>query len=180
MTHSREQLIKLGFIAHPHGIKGEAEIRLLNTEQEESVLEEGMKVWLFPGSEKSKLDPKGEEWKILKIRFGNKVICQFEGIKDRTHLETMLPLEIYLDRASFPEPDDDEVYLVDLVDMQVFSTDEVELGKIESFSDNGMQYLFNVRLLDGSLLTLPYVDAFFPKIDVEKKRVTMILPEYSE
>jgi len=176
----KDQLIKLGFIAHPHGIKGEAEIRLLNTNQDESVLDEDMKVWLFPANEKSKLNPKGEEWKISKLRFGNKVICQFEGIKDRTHLETFLPLEIYLDRAAFPEPEDDQVYLVDLIDMPCFSPEGVELGKIESFADNGMQYLFDVRLVDGSVLTLPYVDVFFPEIDVENKRVTMVLPEYTE
>lgn len=180
MTQSKDKLIKLGFVAHPHGIKGEAEIRLLNSNLEESILDDGMVVWLFPQNEKSGLNPKGEEWTISKLRFGNKVIATFAGIKDRTHLETLLPFEIFLDRESFPEPDEDEVYLVDLIDMPVFSPEGVELGVIESFSDNGMQYLFDVRLMDGSRITLPYVDAFFPKVDVENKRVTMVMPEYSE
>ena len=87
----KDDLIKLGFVANPHGIKGEAELRLLNTE--DSVLEDGMTVFLFPSTAKSKISQVGEEWKIQKIRFGNKVICQFEGIKDRTHLETLLPFE---------------------------------------------------------------------------------------
>lgn len=180
MGQSKEHLIKLGFVAHPHGIKGEAELRLLNPNPEESVLDEGMKLWLFPSSEKSKINPKGEEWTISKLRFGNKVICQFEGIKDRTQLEGLIPFEFYLDREEFPEADDDEVYLVDLINMPVVSPNGEELGKLESFSDNGMQYLFDVRLSDGTKITLPYVDAFFPEIDMENKRIVMIMPEYTE
>lgn len=176
----KESLIKLGFVAHPHGIKGEAEIRLLNPNPEESVLDDDMKVWLYPTSAKSKINPNGEEWHILKIRFGNKIICQFEGIKDRTHLESLIPFEIFLDRKSFPETEDNEVYLVDLIDMEVVSVEGNLLGKLESFSDNSMQILFEVRLENGELLSLPYVDSFFPSIDMEKKQITMIMPEFTE
>lgn len=177
---NKDQLIKLGFVAHPHGIKGEAEIRLLNPNPEESVLDDGMTIWLFPTSPKSKINQKGEEWKINKIRFGNKVICQLDGIKDRTHLESLIPFEIYLDRESFPETDDDEVYLVDLVDMDVVTEEGELVGKLESFSDNGMQYLFDIRMTTGELLTLPYVDAFFPDVDMETKKITIIMPDYTE
>ncbi len=111
---------------------------------------------------------------------GNKVICQFQGIKDRSHLETLIPFEIFLDREAFPAPPENEVYLVDLIDMMVVNEAGEELGKLESFSDNGMQYLFDVRLNSGEVVTLPYVDLFFPKIDMKNKKITMILPEYTE
>jgi 16S rRNA processing protein RimM len=104
----------------------------------------------------------------------------FEGIKDRTHLETLLPFEIHVPREAFPEPDEDEVYLVDLIDYTVISPEGEKLGSLESFSDNGMQYLFEVRLIDGSKITLPYVEAFFPEIDPEERTITMIMPEYTE
>jgi 16S rRNA processing protein RimM len=180
MTKEKQNMIKLAFVAHPHGLRGEAELRLINTNIEESILDDGMKVWLFPSSDKSKLKPDGEEWTIEKLRFGNKVICQFQGMKDRTHLETLIPFEIFLDRESFPEADEGEVYLVDLIGMKVFSPEGEELGQLESFSDNGMQYLFDVRLITGEKITLPYVDAFFPELDMENKKMTMIMPEYTE
>lgn len=176
----KEELIKLGFAAHPHGLRGEVELRLLNPDPNESVLDDEMKVWLFPTSEKSKLNPKGEEWTIAKLRFGNKIICSFEGMKDRTHLETLLPFEFYLDRASFPEIEGDEFYLVDLVDLPVFSPEGEKLGTLESFSDNGMQYLFDIRLENGEVMTLPYIEQFFPEISVEEKKIIMVLPEYTE
>jgi len=176
----KDKLIKLGFVAHPHGLKGEAELRLLNTNYEESVLQDGLSVWIFPSSSKSKVKEFGEKWVIEKIRFGNKVICQFEGMKDRTHLESFIPFEIYLERQAFPEPEDDEVYLVDLIDMDVVNEEGVVVGKLESFSDNGMQYLFEVRLNQGEKIVLPYVDSFFPEIDLKNKKITMIMPEYTE
>lgn len=175
---NKEDLIKLGFCAHPHGIKGEAEFRLINTE--DSVLEDGLTVYLYPTNEKSQLSHYGEEWKISKIRFGNKVIANLEGIKDRTHLETIIPFEIFVPRDAFPEPEEGEVYLADLVGMQVNDPEGKIVGRLESFDDNGFQYLLNIRLDVGGILTLPYVDAFFPAIDLEEKIITMIPPEYSE
>ncbi len=169
----------MGFVANPHGIRGEAELCLFN--RENSILEEGMSVVLFPSSEKSRISPSGEEWRISKIRFGNKVICLFEGVKDRTHLETLLPFEIFLDREIFPEPDENEVYLVDLIDMDVINEQGEVIGKLESFSDNGEQYLFDIRLTyGGERLTLPYIESFFPSIDMNKRQITMVMPEYTE
>jgi 16S rRNA processing protein RimM len=177
---NKDQLIKLAFVAHPHGIKGEAEIRLINPNPEESVLDDDMKVWLFPTSPKSKINQNGEEWRIIKIRFGNKIICQFDGVKDRTHLESLIPFEIFLGREDFPDTPEDEFYLVDLIDMDVVDEEGTVVGKLESFSDNGMQYLFDIRMSTGELMTLPYVDAFFPDIDMEEKKITMIMPDYTE
>jgi 16S rRNA processing protein RimM len=177
---NKENLIKLAFVAHPHGIKGEAELRLLNSDPEESILEEGMKVWLFPSSPKSKIQAQGEEWVIQKIRFGNKVICQFKAMIDRTHLESLIPFDVYLDRELFPQIENNEVYLIDLINMDIINEEGEKIGVLESFSDNGMQYLFDIRLVSGEIITLPYVDIFFPEIDMKNKKITMIMPEYSE
>ena len=180
MAKENLKMIKLATSGHPHGLKGEIELRLVNPNYDECVLDDGMTVWVFPVAEKSKLKKTGEQWKINKLRFGNKVLCVFDGIKDRTHLETFMPFDVQLSRDEFPEVDDDQVYLVDLIDMDVVDPDGVKLGVIESFSENPQQYLFDVRLNDGSVITVPYVDVFFPEIDMENKKITMIMPEFTE
>ncbi len=180
MSKESLKMVKIASAFHPHGIKGQAELRLLNDNYDESILDEGMKVYLYPANEKSQVSKAGEEWVIQKLAFGNKVICTFNGVKDRTHLETMLPFELFVPRDAFPETENNEVYLVDLVDWDIVSPEGKKLGTLEGFSDNGQQYLFDVRLNDGSVITLPYVDAFFPEINSEKKQIVMIMPEYSE
>lgn len=174
---NKDQLVKLAFVAHPHGIKGEAEVRLVLPE---SILEDGMKVWLFPSSLKSKISAQGEEWTIQKIRYGNKTISQFEGVKDRTHLESLIPFEIYLARDEFPEPEDDDFYMIDLIDMEVLNEAGELVGKVASFSDNGAQYLLDIQMENGEMLTLPFVENFFPEVDAEARKITVIMPEYSE
>ena len=74
MGTPRNQVL-VGVIVGAHGIKGEVELRLLNENQDESILDEEMTVYLYPASEKSQLSHHGEEWKIQRLRFGNKVIC---------------------------------------------------------------------------------------------------------
>jgi len=175
-----KNLIKIGFVTYPHGIRGDAELRLLNDNYDECVLDDGMIVTLMPGSPKSKLPSSGVECEIEKLRFGNKVIMTLKGIKDRTHLESWLPFDLYLDREDFPEAQDGEVYLVDLIGLDVVSPEGEKLGVLESFSDNGMQYLFEVKLLSGELMTLPYVDSFFPEINTQAGTIVMIMPEYEE
>lgn len=173
-------MITLATASQPHGIRGEVELRLLNPDEDQSILEEGMRVFLFPSSEKSDISHIGEEWIISKIRFGNKVICQLKDVKDRTHLETLLPFEVRLPRDEFPETDENEIYLVDLIGWSVVDVDGVEIGMLKSFDDNGMQYILNVRMDDGSTISLPYVDSFFPEVNQVTKTITMILPEYSD
>ncbi len=172
--------IKMGEAFHPHGIKGEVELRVFNSIENDSSLSDGAELLLKPLSEKSKLNSQGELWKISKLRFGNKVICLLEGIKDRTHLESLLPFEFFLKREEFEELDEGEFYLVDVVGFEVFSPTGELLGVLENFDDNGEQYLFNVRLKDGSILTLPYVDVFFPEIRFADKKIIMNMPEYTE
>ena len=174
---NKEDLIKLAFVAHPHGIKGEAELRLLNPEQ---ILDDGMKVWLYPSSQKSKINEQGEEWGIQKIRYGNKTICQFEGVRDRTHLESLIPFEIYLAREDFPELEEEDFYLVDLIGMDVVNESGTTVGIVKDFADNGAQYLLDIRLATGEMMTLPFVENFFPDVNVEERKITMIMPEYTE
>lgn len=180
MTNQNKNLIQLAYVAHPHGIKGEAELRLTNTNPEEAILQEGMTVVLFPSSLKSKISKAGEEWKISKLRFGNKIICQFEGIQDRTHLESLIPFEVHLDRAEFPENKDGEVYLVDLIGLTAVNEAGEEVGELVNIEDNGMQYLLDIRLKTGGYTLLPYVDVFVKNIDLENKKITVVMPEYTE
>jgi len=78
MAKDKLKKMKMGFVSQPHGIRGEAELRLFNTE--DRVLEEGMAVTLYPSNERSCLSPEGEDWTITKLRFGNKVICHLKAL----------------------------------------------------------------------------------------------------
>lgn len=171
-------MIKLGSVTRPHGIKGEAELFLFN--HQDSILENGMKVFITPESEKSQLPAEGEWREIKSIRFGNKTIVVFDNIIDRTHLETLLPFSVSLPRESFPELEEGEHYLSDLVGLVCETEDGKRIGVIESFSDNGAQLLALIRTEKGNSFELPYVKVFFPEVNLAEKKMIIVPPEYTE
>lgn len=171
-------MIKLGSVTRPHGIKGEAELYLFNTK--DSILKNGLKVFLTPDSDKSQLAVKGEWREIKNIRFGNKTIMTLEGVVDRTQLETLIPFSVSLPRESFPVLGEGEFYLVDLVGLECVTEEGKLVGMIDSFEDNGAQLLAVVKTKSGNRFELPYVKVFFPEVKLAEKKIIIVPPEYTE
>ena len=180
----KNHLIKLAMATHAHGLKGEVVLHLMNPDQENTLLGPGLSVWLFPNnnsrsSKLSALSQEGEQWKIEKIRWGSKILCEFEGIRDRTHIEGLLPLEIYLEREFFPTLDEGEFYLVDLEGAEVFEYEsQIKVGTLTSFSDNGAQTILHIQNLKKEEMLLPFIDQFVPEVNVEEKKIWVCLPLY--
>ncbi len=168
-------LIELGIANRPHGIKGGFLFKLYNTN--ESVLSNGSIITLVPESSKSSIKEKGEQFEIENIHFGNKTICYLKDIKDRNIVEAMLPFKIMYSRQNFPSPKEDEVYVEDLIGLTVYDIDGYEMGKVVSYSDNGAQVILKIKL-KAETVELPFVKNFFPHLDIEKGRITMIQPEF--
>ncbi|MDP7319209.1 MAG: ribosome maturation factor RimM [Bacteriovoracaceae bacterium] len=172
---SEEKLIELGIASRPHGIKGGVQFKLYNTH--DSVLTQGSVLWLYPLNEKSSLPKEGLQKEIERIHFGNKVICYLKNLKDRNELETILPFKIYYPRHLFPKLPENEWYLEDLKGLDVYDQDGYKVGLVKGYFDNGAQIVLKVKLA-SEVIELPFVDAFFPKVDLEKKKITMIMPEF--
>jgi 16S rRNA processing protein RimM len=172
----KEKLVELGVSGKPHGIKGGFLFKLNNNE--ESVLIKGAVVYLYPSNKDSSIPESGEKLTIKSISFGNKVICYFDGVTDRNIVEAMLPFGIYYPREDFPDLDDGEFYISDLMGLKVISPEGEELGLVDSHYDNGFQVILCV-VVKGKKIELPFVENFFPEINIESGEVTMLLPEYS-
>ncbi len=171
----KSKLIELGVSNRPHGIKGGFLFKLKN--HNDSILRDGFEILIYPENEKSSVSQDGQKVLIEKIHFGNKTICYLKGIKDRNLVEEMIPFKIFVSRSSFPKLGNDEWYLEDLKGLDVFDINGHKIGKVKNFFDNGAQTVLQVKL-EKEIIELPFVEVFFPYIDLEKNRITMILPEY--
>jgi 16S rRNA processing protein RimM len=170
-----ETLVELGFCNKPHGIKGGFALNLHN--QQESVLTKGLEVTLVPSKTHSSLPTEGRPYVIASIQFGNKAIVYFEGVRDRNQVEAMVPFKLMLERDKFPELEDGEFYLNDLIGMEAFNPAGKRVGEITSMYDNGAQTIIVIVTKSGEELEVPLVDEFFPSIEPENNRVTVIPPE---
>jgi len=171
-------MIKLGSVSRPHGLKGEAELFLFNPQ--DSILKNGLKVFLMPEKPTSEISPVGEWRQIKSIRFGNKTILTLEDIPDRTALEKLMPFSVSLPRDSFPKLPEGDHYLVDLIGLECVTAEGKKIGVIDSFADNGAQLLAVVRSQSGSTFDLPYVKVFFPEVKLAEKQIIIVPPEYTE
>ena len=170
-----KELIELGTATRPHGIKGGFLFKLINSQ--DSILKKGSVITIYPLNDSSDISKDGKDIKIEAIHFGNKTICYLNGVKDRNIVEAMLPFSVHYPRSEFPELKSGEWYLDDLVGLNVFNLDGVEIGKVDSFYDNGAQSVLCLKL-KGQKLELPFIDAFFPYVDIEKNKIVLNEPEY--
>ncbi len=176
VSHMPEDLVEVGYCAKPHGIKGAFHFVVGNTE--DSVLSDGLSVYLHPASPKSQISKDGEKHIIKKITFGHKVMVYIDGVNDRNKVEEMIPFKISVSRADFPEVDDDEVYVTDVIGCIALNIENDEVvGTVHDFYDNGAQIVLKINTKNG-IEEIPFVDQFVPEVDIENKTIKVRLLEF--
>lgn len=174
MSSMKDKLILLGSCSKAHGIKGGFSAHLIN--QHDSSLEKGTSVVLKPKTKSSSIPVEGDEFKISSISFGNKCIIYFEGIDDRNSVEAMIPFEIHINRSELPELEDGNYYIEDLVGLKVLNGKGEQVGKVKTYFDNGAQTVLVVKK-DKGVVELPFIEQFFPELNIEEGHITMNEPE---
>lgn len=111
-----KQLVPVGVIARPHGVRGELRVHLYNAKSR--LLHGIAEVYLLREGEPAKHTP------VRSSRVVDKAALLFiDGIADRNAADAMRGVEIAVPRSSLPPASEDEVYLVDLVGLAVRGND---------------------------------------------------------
>jgi len=173
--NDKQNRVLMGVCPKPHGIKGGVQFIPLN--EQSDLLTEGQ-TFFYKRKD-------AEAWEkgvltIAEISAGPKWYLQFEEIKNRTDAERMTPFELYADRSMFPEIDEDQIYLADLLKMNVHLVDtKKQYGKVIDVYNNGFQEILVIQGQEGNI-ELPFVEDFFPEIDEEQQILYMVKPEWIE
>lgn len=172
----KTNLVEIGLCSAPHGIKGGFTFALYSGE--DSVLDQGMSVYLYPKDARSSLPAEGKSFTIASITYGHKIIVYLEGIQDRNKVEAILPFTISINREDFPELEEDEFYIADLIQADVFDLKSGEkIGILRDVYDNGMQDIFVISTYDHGNIEVLNIPTFVHEIDVEEKRIVITIPE---
>jgi 16S rRNA processing protein RimM len=169
-----KKLIEIASSRKPHGIKGALSLHLYNDESR--TLKEGLEIILRPMGEESSLDY-DEVYKVKSISYGNKPFVYLYGVDDRNIVEDILPVSIHIKECDLPLKEEGEFYLYELIGLDVVNEKGKAVGVIDGHFDNGAQPVLKIKLNNGGILELPFVDNFFPEIDLENKKVVMITPK---
>lgn len=167
MTQKKNDLILLGHISTAQGIRGEVVVKSY-TDDPADIASYG------PLTDKTG----AMVYELSVVRVDKKgVIARVKGIADRTAAETLRGTELYIPRDRLPEPADDELYHADLIGLEAITADGTIVGEVIAIQNFGAGDLVEIRLT-GMTRTefVPFDEHFVPEIDLDARRITVVMP----
>ena len=158
------KLISIGKILNFHGIKGEVKAGF--TAGKESLLKSLKQVFVFQNNVKTAYD-------IESVRFHkNFAIVKFVQINDINELIKYKGQRIFVLKSEVLGKLEQNEYLIsDLVGCFVYKEDGEKIGEVVNISFNSSQDLLNIKNYLGQIDIVPFVDEFFPVVDIKNKKI---------
>lgn len=160
MTSSGNDIVVLGRLADPYGIRGW--LRLYPFGDDPLNWSE-MPVWWIARE--------GEPWRKVKLKglkvHGDGLVVLLDGIADRTAAEAMKGVLVGAPHDALPATDEDEFYWGDLIGLEVVNTADEKLGKVAGLIETGANDVLRVVGEEGAERLLPFVSAVVLAVDKE-------------
>ena len=158
----------MGRIGAAHGIKGEVRIQSF-TEDPLGLLDYGPLA----------TDRPGLVIEILEARTTtNVLVARIKGITDRSAVEKLNGVELYVDRDLLPEiEDEDDFYHADLVGLDARLADGTSLGQVIAVPNFGAGDMLELRgKSGGETRFIPFTKAAVPEIHIGAGYVVVVPP----
>jgi 16S rRNA processing protein RimM len=158
-------LVEIGRVTRPHGIRGELRVQLHWPESDAfehagSVTLERDGRTLFSG-------------KVVSARRAEKaVLLKLQGVDDRNAAESFRDALVSVPRSALPPLEPGEYYLCDLVGAKVVAPG-AEVGEVVEVRAHPSVDTIVVKTPDGTLLEQPLTDPWIVSVDAEKKLVEL-------
>jgi len=160
-----DDLIPLGKIIKPHGVKGELKVFLYNDRS--STLKEGLYIWF-------KLDEKFVKYSVINLRGVTKK-SQILKIKEVDTFDRAMIIskkEFFVSRNDFEELDENSFYLNDLIGCDVFDEKNQSLGKILDVLNFPANDVLLISYEDKEIM-VPFVEDFILLFDLDNRLVKL-------
>lgn len=165
----KKNLICVAAIAGAFGVRGEVKVKAFTDDPAACLLygpllDEAGNVALTPISSRA-------------VKNALAVIAK--EVKTREEAEALKSTKLYVPRDAFPNTDEDDFYVTDLVGLQVKTTDGKTAGKVTAVHDFGGGNMLEIKPKDKSSFYHPFTKLAVPKVDINAGRViiTIVEPE---
>ena len=162
-------LVTVGRISGPHGIRGELKVDSLTDFPERFV----------PGSRLLLVTPAEEvrETTVISSRVHKgRYLLFLEGVEGRTAAERLRGGFLKIDQEDLAPLPGGQYYQFELIGLSVVAEDGQPLGEVEEILPTGGNLVLVVRGKSRELL-LPYIDDVVRQVDLEEKKITVHLLE---
>ena len=116
---------------------------------------------------------------------GDGVVASVQELPDRTAAEALRGARVFVSRASFPTPDEDEFYWIDLIGLAVVNREGVALGDVIGLIDTGPHCVLRVKPVVAEASAeapaepaaderlIPFVEAYVDSVDIAGRRIVV-------
>ena len=124
----------------------------------------------------------GRKLKITAFRPAKEgeAVIAFEGVRDRDAAEALKGVELFVDRAALPQPDEDEFYHADLLGLEVRDSEGRVLGKVSALHNFGASDVLEFSRTDGDSVHIAFTKETVPVINVTEGFIIVAVPEDDE
>jgi 16S rRNA processing protein RimM len=107
----------------------------------------------------------------------NIFVAKIAGVNDRASAGTLTNAELFVPRASLPDLECDEFYLADLIGLAAANEAGQAFGSVVNVLNFGGGDILEIACPDWcETLLLPFRKEFFPRVDIEAGRLTVVPP----
>ena len=104
----------------------------------------------------------------------NLVICEANGITDRSMAEGLRGQTLSVERAALPELDETQIYHADLIGLGVQDTAGQQLGIVVGLHDFGAGEIVEISLAGSSTTELyPFYKPFLVDLDIQEGKIVV-------
>ena len=159
MNSINKDLIPIGKVIKPHGLKGEVKVFLYN--KESNTLQIEISIWL-------KMKDEFKPYLIEGIRGINKNIIKFKNLNNRNSCNYFVNKRIFVKRKDFPKISSDEFYLNDLIGFNVYDSKKMPYGILSDVLIISKEEILVINYLEKEIL-IPNNKNFIKLFDFKKK-----------
>lgn len=167
-----DDFFEIGVIAGTHGIKGV--LKVFPTTDEPSRFELLKKVYVELGSEK-------QVFNISSVAYHKKfVLLKLKGIDDINEAEGYKGVRILIDEKDGLKLEDDEYFMRDLYDIDVYTVDNEYLGKINEIYKTGANDVYSVinpNAENKNALLIPAIKNCIIDVNIKDRKMIVKLLE---
>jgi 16S rRNA processing protein RimM len=159
----KPDLILVAQIGAAHGVQGEFKL-LSFMEDPASVLEHS-----------PLLSDKGQPALNITAAREHKgqLLVRAKEAPDRTAVEKLVGLKLYVERADLPVLEDEDDYITDLIGLEVIDQAGAVYGRVAGVENFGAGDLLDLQPLEGPRLFIPFTRDAVPEVDMTGRRIVI-------
>jgi 16S rRNA processing protein RimM len=164
-TAEPEDIVVMGRIMAPHGVRGWVKIRPVS--QIPAALLDYKNWWVR--------DARETKWREVQQTAGRMhsgvLLVAISGVATREEALLLRGADIGVSRAALPRAKKDEIYWVDLEGLEVVNRQGITLGNVAEVLEHGAHPLLRVVGATGLERLIPYVPAIVERVDLKARRI---------